>query len=420
MIQQAINGLSSGDWLVFSPGSYTISKHLVVPVSGVTLYGKGAILHSSNPADGGVLIEGDDVAVYGFTLNQDSVRRLGTPWAGGLSVFDGRAARRRRVLGTILQGNTINHAAAAGIFLYKARYFTVAGNTVFRSWADGIHATGGSSDGRIVHNSVSENGDDMIAIVSYAGERNVASLAARYRNWSTDDLDRNIYVAGNKLSDTYWGRGIAVVGGSDITIENNDISRTPTAAGIYLLRESSYATYGDHNILVRRNSISQVQTMPPTYMPPNITPVLTHHGAIEISSQMSAEESADSRYKTPLSVSGIAIVDNAIRGARFAGVRIGAVSGSDRTVTDVLVQGNSLDEVGMDSVATVYPGVERGSLTCSNNKLNGVPWPSRCDKSDGTSTARAPATGASVTCLADGSIVKPVSPNPPTSVRQGR
>ena len=414
-IQAAIDGLSAGGWLVFAPGTYSIGRHLTAAVRGITLYGKGAVIHSSSATDGGLMIEADDVRIYGFTFEQDSVRREAAPWSGGVSVFDGRGGRRHRVVGAIIEDNTINNAAAAGIFLYKASSFTVAGNTVFRSWADGIHATGGSSDGRIIGNSVAQNGDDMVAVVSYAGQRNVPTLAARYRTSSADDLDRNIYVAGNKLADTYWGRGISVVGGSDVTIENNDISRTPTAAGIYLLRERSYVTYGDHNILVQGNTITHVQTAAPTYKPPNVTLVLTHHGALEISSQLSPEETADAHLKGLLSVSGIALVGNTVRDARFAGVRLGAVSESDRTVSEVLLQGNSLEGVGTDVVAEVHPGVDRATLSCKDNKLNGVSWSSSCDKSSAGTTS-APVTGASLQCLPDGTMSRTVTPKAPTDL----
>src|SRR5580692_10970508 len=47
-IQQALNGLQTGDWLVFPAGTYNISQHLTVLTSGVTLFGAGATIHSSN------------------------------------------------------------------------------------------------------------------------------------------------------------------------------------------------------------------------------------------------------------------------------------------------------------------------------------------------------------------------------------
>jgi parallel beta-helix repeat protein len=419
-IQKAVDALREGDWLVFPAGNYSISKHVTIAVTGVTLYGKGATIKSSSADDGGLLIQADGVSVYGFTLNQDSLARKTTPWSGGIAVFDNRNGGRRRVLGVNIVGNTVNHAAAAAIFLYKASYFTVSGNTVFRSWADGIHATGGASAGRIVHNTVSQNGDDMVAVVSYAGARNIESMTARYKAMSLDDLDRDIYIADNELSDTYWGRGVAVVGGSDVTIANNQISRTPTAAGIYLLRENSYTTFGDHNILVRDNSISQVETLPPTYKPANFNLAVTRHGAIEISSQMSAEEQQSDRYKDLLSVGRIAILNNTVRQSKFAGMRIGANSGADKTTKDILIKGNDLDGVGTGSIAAVYPGADSATLACSQNHLDGVEWTTQCDKGVAASSASPTVTGASLKCAADGTIVKSSLPNPPTGLGIGK
>jgi parallel beta-helix repeat protein len=403
-IQGAINALKQGDWLVFPPGTYTISKHLIVPVNGVTLYGKGATIHATNPTDGALLIEGDNVSVYDFTTDQDSTGRQGMPWAGGISVFDNRTPIRRQVQNVVIRGNTINNAAGVGIFLYKANGFTVAGNTIYRSWADGIHLTGGTTNGRVIDNSVSENGDDMVAIVSYAGARNAPNVAERYKNWMPDQLANNIYVAQNRLNDTYWGRGVSVVGGSDVTIENNVISRTPTAAGIYLLKESFYTTFGDHNILVRNNDISEVQTMPPTYKPAVVGTKYTRHGAIEISSQMTAEEQADPRYSSALSVSNIEITGNRIHDARFAGIRAGANSGVAGSLSDVLISGNAIDHVGVDAIADVYEGASRASLVCIDNDLNGQSWGSNCDRKAPPASHTISVTGAALVCSADGSV----------------
>jgi parallel beta-helix repeat protein len=415
-IQKAIRALRSGDWLVLPAGTYRISKHLTVPVDGVTLYGKGATIRSTNATDGGIMIEGDNVAIYGFTLEQNSDSRQGTPWAGGISVFDQRSGKRRRVSGTVIRGNTINNAANTGIFLYRATLFTVADNIVYRSWADGIHATGGSDYGRIIRNRVSQNGDDMIAVVSYAGERGALPAAMKYRKMSLQNLNRDIYVAGNTLSDTYWGRGISVVGGINVTIQDNDISKTPTAAGIYVLRERSYATFGGENIVIRNNRIGATQTAPPTYKPASVQLELTRHGAIEVSSQMNEEEFGDPLYRNALMVSRVAILDNTIRGARFAGMRFGAVSGSDKTVTNIVVKGNRLEDVGLDSIAEIHGGVDRTSLSCSQNELNDSMWASNCDGSGATARAAQVATGATLRCLADGTVRKPVTPGPPAGL----
>ena len=77
-IQKALDGLQPGDWLVFPSGTYNISQHLTVLTPGVTLYGVGATIHSLSSTDGALWIKSDNVAVYGFTLQQDSTSRQST------------------------------------------------------------------------------------------------------------------------------------------------------------------------------------------------------------------------------------------------------------------------------------------------------------------------------------------------------
>jgi parallel beta-helix repeat protein len=406
--------------LVFQGGTYRISKHLVVGVSGVTLYSSGATIHATSATDGALMIQGDNVAVYGFTLTQDSNMRLSTPWGGGISVYDDRGGGRRRVQGTVIQNNIVNNSAAAGIFLYKASNFTVAGNRVYRSWADGIHMTAGSSDGRVIHNTVLQTGDDMIAVVSYAGTRGTAPVAVRYKNWASqqDELDQDIYVGSNEVADQYWGRGISVVGGSNVTIENNAISKTPTGAGVYLTRETSYMTFGDHNIMVSNNAISQVQTNPPTYMPPGFNPVLTHQGAIELGAQMANDEVSNPVYVSAFSLEDISIIGNQVQDARFAGIRIGIYSPSN-TNRQVIIKNNNMTKVGSSSIIEQYPGLTAATASCSGNTLDGVNWPSQCAKSIPTVTPNYLITGASLKCDESGQISTSLTsrPEPPTDLR---
>ncbi|MEP6546698.1 MAG: right-handed parallel beta-helix repeat-containing protein [Gammaproteobacteria bacterium] len=400
-IQDALNHLQPGDALAFLPGIYEIGKHLTVGISGVTLFGTGATLHATNRSDGALVIQGDNVAVYGFTITQDSLGRLGTPWAGGISIYDDRGGGRRRVQGVTIQNNVVNNSSAAGIFLYKASKFTVANNRVYRSWADGIHMTAGSRGGRVIHNAVVQTGDDMIAVVSYAGARGNAPAALRYKNLPdrADELDRNIYIAENDVSDQYWGRGITVVGGSDVTIERNRISRTATGAGIYIARETSYASFGVHNILIAGNAISQVQTNAPTYMPPGFNPSLTHHGAIEILAQMTEDELSDPVFREAFSVSDIALAGNHVQEARFAGITLKS-SSAGNPISRVMIDQNSLVKVGSNHVIADYSGYTPLSVSCTDNSLDGEKFASQCDKSVPAISGQYSVSGASLTCSA--------------------
>ncbi|HEY6454405.1 MAG TPA: right-handed parallel beta-helix repeat-containing protein [Steroidobacteraceae bacterium] len=430
-IQEALNGLQTGDWLVFPAGTYNISQYLTVTTPGVTLYGKGATIHSTSATDGALWIKADNVAVYGFTLQQDSTSRQSTPWAGGLAVYDDRGGGRT-VDGAVIQDNTIDNSAAVGIFVLRAENFTVAGNVVWRSWADGIHMTGGAFNGRVINNAVSQTGDDMISVVSYAAGSTPAPAASSYSDWPAvqSRLVRNIYIAGNTASDQYWGRGISVVGGSDVTIENNTVSRTPMAAAVYLTRETADMTFGDHDILVRNNALSQIQTMAPSYLPPGVDPVLTGHGAIEVGSTMSADEYANPTWRQAFSMSGIAILNNTVDHARFAGIRVGvgtlgsavvtASSGSKFTQTlqpgavqDVTVQSDALSSVDSSGVIDAHSGLDGTTISCGNNTVNGVAWQENCTSTIAGSAATPVVNGASMQCTAAGALVPTVSPTAP-------
>jgi parallel beta-helix repeat protein len=93
----------------------------------------------------------------------------------------------------------------------------------------------------IAGNKVRNSGDDMIAVVTYA-----------YHPVNTYE----ILIENNDVADQPWGRGISVVGGENITIRDNRISRS-SDAGIYIAAESSWATRGVKNVVVQGNTISK-------------------------------------------------------------------------------------------------------------------------------------------------------------------
>ena len=256
-IQRALDGLKTGQTLVFPAGRYLTNKRLRVRVPGSTLDGTGATLHATNPDDQAIVIEVDDVAVRSFVLTAVSDVRRTAPWHARIAVYAENADRSLKTIRrSVIQGNTVTHAGApgspgangasgGGIILLHADGFLVSRNTVVRTLADGIHITGGSRNGRVLNNTVRETGDDMIAVVSYAGVGTPAlgTAAQMVSQWSTrvaNQLNRNILIANNNVSGQYWGRGITVVGGEAITIRGNTLDNIPLAAGILLAREASW------------------------------------------------------------------------------------------------------------------------------------------------------------------------------------
>jgi hypothetical protein len=377
-IQRALNSLSPGEWLVFPPGRYQHSKSLHVKVPNTVLWGDGATLHATNPADQAVMLEADGASIYKFTLTGVTDKRRSAPWESRIAVFGG-AKSARLLTGNVVRGNRIteagdpgtplaNSSGSAAIFIYHATNFLVAENAVSRSLSDGIHVTAGSSYGRVLNNTVKETGDDMIAVVSYIGDPSTraAEVAADFDARKALGLNHHIIIANNSVSGQYWGRGISVVGGENIVIEHNTIDRTTHGAAIYIARETSYLTFGVRNVLVRDNTISDVQTTTPVYTAGTVSSMApkTGHGAIEVYSWLFEDEAADPKLADALSVQDIRIESNTIDRARNDGTRIGKGWGQVWSYTGKTKDGGSYTRK--------VTGGQVARITLVNNKMTSI------------------------------------------------
>jgi Pectate lyase superfamily protein len=405
-IQRALDALAPGEWLVFPPGLYLQSRRLRVRVPNTVLWGEGATLQATDPGDQAVLLEADGASIYRFTLTAVTDHRRSAPWESRIAVFGG-ANSAHLLSGNVIRGNRVvqggdpgsplaNSSSSAAIFIYHASHFLVAENTVARSLSDGIHITAGSSYGRVLDNHVSETGDDMIAVVSYVGDPGTSAetVAQDFAERQARGLDHHILIANNTVSGQYWGRGISVVGGEHVTIENNTIDRTVHGAGIYLARETSYLTFGVRDVLVRNNTITDVQTTPPRYIAGSVSPaaVKTGHGAIEIYSWLFTDEAASGMLKDALSVQNIRIESNTIRRTYADGIRIGTgwgrvwthrVRARDRSTFErsltggkvglIALIGNTMSGIGAQAIAINNKPMAQFNISCERNTLDGRP-----------------------------------------------
>jgi parallel beta-helix repeat protein len=377
-IQRALNSLAPGEWLIFPPGRYLHSRALEMKVANTVMWGEGATLHATNPSHQAIWLKADGASVYKFTLTAVTSNRRTTPWESRIAVFGG-SNPRKLLHNNVIRGNRVvqggdpgtplaNSASSAGIFIYHATNFLVAENTVSRSLADGIHVTAGSSYGKVLNNTVKETGDDMVAVVSYIGapSNNASTIWSNFSARKASDLNHHITVSGNNVSGQYWGRGISVVGGENVTIENNSIDRTTHAAGIYLARETSYLTFGVRNILVRNNRITDVQTTTPAYTGGSVSASAgkTGHGGIEIYSFVFSDEAANSALRDQLAVQNIRIESNTVNRVRNDGVRIGTGWGRNSTYTGKRSDGSSFTRT--------YTGGKVGLIGLNGNKMTSV------------------------------------------------
>jgi parallel beta-helix repeat protein len=436
-IQRALDGTKTGQTLVFPAGRYLTNKRLRVRVPGITLRGDGATLHATNPDDTALIVQADNTSIFSFTFTAVTDVRRGAPWHSRIAVWYElpNGGGLQTIRNTVIQGNTITHAgspgsplanssSAGGIMLLRADGFLIADNSVDRTLADGIHLTSGTRNGRVLNNTVRETGDDMIAVVSYAGNGPAAlSSAARLKaDWSTrveQKLNRNILIAGNNVSGQYWGRGITVVGGRSISIRRNHIDNVPLGAAILLAREANYETFGVNDVVVSGNQISNVQNLPPPYdmgaKYASHTP--SGHGAIELHASQFADEAADAQMRVELSVRDVKLSQNTITTTAVPALRAGVgFSGSEQAIdpasgavvsrtlrTAVLaavsVQSSRFNSVPAEAMSVKPAGVAADGLHCNANTRDGQAYPHpACTRAEPS------VQGAVMTCSSGGKV----------------
>lgn len=424
-IQDAINAAKPGQWVRFPAGRYVMGSHVEVNTPGVTLWSDGATLHATNLQDRAVMLQADRTRIYGFTLTTDGMERTYVPKAGRIVAWN-QDVQNPHISGVVIQNNRVippvsatgvtaaDANAGAGIFVMGVQDFTVAGNEVRRPLADGIHITLGSRNGRVVRNKVYQAGDDMVAVVTYMAVDWVSKAAADPK-WLASEQDRtlvrNIWIADNTLSDQYWGRGVTVAGGADITIARNQINRNTYSAGIYIAREDSYHTAKVSNVLVDTNTVSDVLTTEPTYMPSgpwgaqvrsDRDRLPTGAGGITMVALMTPEEEKSPYAKQAIGVDRVTYRRNIVSRTGYAGVSLGAYSPAG-FITGLTMDSNQVTRVGLrdggKSPAYANPAFQGTliPLTCKSSV-----WGT--DKSfpgcaEGASLPPAPvATGATLDC----------------------
>jgi hypothetical protein len=209
-------------------------------------------------------------------------------------------------------------------------------NTVLDTRADGITVTNavayGAADGTassnitIQGNLIERAGDDSISIVSYLND-------AGMRN-------NGITVAGNTVADTHNDRGVAIAGGSNISVVGNNIQVGSSGnAGIELLADGGFGTYGDSQITVANNTIKNAG----------------YAGGIFVWNGNAPSAAAD-RLNSNLAITGNSIYNSAGDGITLVG---GAAN------TSVTITGNVAYNPGTNLVVNNVDGAQ--IITNSNN-----------------------------------------------------
>ena len=212
-LQQRLDGLQPGQTLTLDQRTYGHGGVLKISVPGVTIDGHGATLQALNDETSSVQVVADNVTVRNLTLTAPTEgKRWGAPNQQKLAVLGTQ--------GVTLDDITVNGSAAAGVFVHGAHNFKLSDIRVANTRADGVHVTGGATDGTLTRITTAGTGDDGVAVVSYGSEPPC----------------QHITITGPVVNGTTNGRGLAVVGGEHISARNVSVNDT-AAAGIYVATE---------------------------------------------------------------------------------------------------------------------------------------------------------------------------------------
>lgn len=238
MLQSRINALQPGGTLTLDPGVYPHSGVLHIRVPGVRINGNNATLQATNAATSSVQVLANGVVLENINLTGAT---SGKRWSG---VDQHKLLVRGNDV--TLRNISITGSAAAGVFLVGANNFAIDGVTVRETRADGIHITGGSSNGRVSGSMTEGTGDDGFAVISYHDAPPSSGIV----------LDSPV------VNGTAWGRGVAVVGGNRISISDVRVSGT-SGAGIYIATEGSeYVTQSVDGVDVSGGSVTDANRNP--------------------------------------------------------------------------------------------------------------------------------------------------------------
>lgn len=314
----------------------------LIQLDGVVMYGSGqsSILAATDYTNQAVRMTNTNAVLADLKLTAVTSARLAANTTCGIYV-DGAVSGGTSNIGYFLiERVTVDGANGAGMMIKGASNGMIQNNTVKNTLADGIHTTAGSYNIRIRNNNVSQTGDDGIAVVSYQ----LKDPSPVHDVWITDNQFSNQLTA---------GRGMTVVGGNNVTIQNNTIT-SPMNAGILIASESAYSTFGVNNVTVDGNTIT------------NGGSTGKSHGALMVSSTFN-------------DISNVTFSNNMVYNSRKMGINVTgdhvqSVTFTNNTITSTSGAGSSTTTEG----AIIDPTF-KGTATFTGNTFirtatNGLKW----------------------------------------------
>jgi len=319
-LQAALNALTPGATLYLGPGkTYVHTTVLTTPanVDYYTIAGAGRLL-ATNQTSSALIVKGNFVSLLGFTKEKTATTVRQDPYAAQNIVTDGCD-------NLYINDVTSIGGSGTGFFITRCTNFRLVRLRVENTLADGIHMTGGSSNGIVIDPRVRQAGDDGVSVVSYVGG-------------SDGGMCQNIDVINPVVLGSKAGRGVTCVGGTNIRFYNITIEDT-FAAGVYIANE----TYGNNpihpvtNILVSGGTIRKANRN----TDPNGVAGPVDHGSVLISSQR------DGVTNTGITIEGLECYDTRSNVPWEVGI-----IASDGTNTNIIIRNMTF----INGPATYYAG----------------------------------------------------------------
>jgi hypothetical protein len=299
-LQQALDAASATNPLVLPAGRvFAHSGVLHVRVVGEVVTGTGELL-ATNEQDSSVWVEADRVTLDGPTLATASTTQRWSAW-------EQMGLRLEAYSGDVVRNVTVTGSAAAGIYVGGAQHFILDHDTVRNTRADGIHMTDGAAYGTVLSPTTVATGDDGIAVVSYSQDGAPC---------------HDITVTGAHVEGTTGGRGISVVGGTDIVESDFEVDAS-AAAGVYVAAEGSpYYTAAPVNVSVTDGTIVGANT----------DPTIDHGSILVLSGESNVAPDG-------VVISGMTITNSRPSASRDVGVISYGAAPVDVLISDITITG---------------------------------------------------------------------------------
>lgn len=223
---------ASGQDIYVPEGVFAHSGTLSIDGIDVSGAGEGSVLKATQYGQEALYLHGDGVSLHDVGIEGVNGARLGTDESAQVVVQD--------ATNFAIENVHIDGSSSAGIKVNNSAFGHIADNSVENTKADSIHMVLGSHDIVVEQNHIQGSGDDGISVVSYQGGGTVHGITIRE----------------NEVLDSTGGRGLSVVGGSDVLIEHNNVTNSAGHAGVYIAAEREWNTEAVHDVTVSGNTIT--------------------------------------------------------------------------------------------------------------------------------------------------------------------